>query len=175
VSMSWWFVTGMQLCFLTLMGVFTAAVLLAACVALHKAAGDALFGGDTLARFWKEQGEWSQKTFGSDSVRGPAGPTRHLAREVLTELLGVPRPSVDRILLEEAGGPIPNYESYKEEFVDCFFLVVDAARRAGFTRERFARALFLKLEKNKARIWPAIDPNNLGDAVEHVRGNGEGK
>lgn len=50
-----------------------------------------------LQLFWTEQAAWSQATFGADDVRGPDGPAKHLAREVLTEILGIDREDVDAI------------------------------------------------------------------------------
>lgn len=117
-----------------------------------------------LREFWNEQSKWSQEVFGPDNVRGPLGPTKHLAREVLTEILGILRTDVDYIL--DKNGAVC-YDL--GEFVDCMFLVVDACRRAGFTCEQFTKGLFEKLAENKAREWPKFNPNNVNEAVEHIR------
>lgn len=102
-------------------------------------------------RFWHEQAEWSEKTFGTTAERGPVGPLKHLQKEV-KEILDKP----------EDG----------EEYVDAFFLIIDAARRskqfagpADFLKQGFA-----KLEKNKLREWQV--PTNPDEAVEHVRESG---
>jgi hypothetical protein len=132
---------------------------------------------DNLGKFWKEQGEWSQATFGPDAVRGPLGPLTHLAREVLTELLGVPRTIVDWVLDKaelgavRVGTLVPKAGSPEllEELIDAQFLLIDASRRAGFTYEQYVEILFAKLAKNKARKWPAFDPNKVNEAVEHDR------
>jgi hypothetical protein len=99
----------------------------------------------TLDQFWEELGEWSQATFGSDTVRGPQGPLKHLAKEI-EEALKAP----DDL----------------EEYADLLFLVFDAARRAGFTYGQLREAVSTKLEKNKSRKWgkPSSD-----EPVEHIR------
>ena len=125
----------------------------------------------TLKTFWRAQGEWSQATFGPDTLRGPTGPLKHLVREVLTELLGVDRRHVDAILPYASHTTAPDADP--EEYADLLFLVVDAARRRGITYEQFMRVVWTKLEKNVRREWPPFDPNNTTDAVEHVRGGEE--
>jgi hypothetical protein len=101
--------------------------------------------GTDLAPFWKAQAEWSQRTFGTDAERGPAGPLKHLAKEA-AEALDKPKDLM--------------------EFVDCLFLVCDATRRAGFTVDQLIFAAWEKLEINKRRQWqkPTSD-----EPVEHVR------
>lgn len=98
-------------------------------------------------RFWSEQGEWSQATFGTDAERGPIGPLKHLAKEVAEALADT---------------------SDREEYVDCFFLAIDAARRSGLfaSPNHFLVAAFAKLKKNKQRKWGANTPDG---AVEHIR------
>jgi hypothetical protein len=72
----------------------------------------------TFEQFCSEQGEWSQATFGSDAERGPKGPLLHLQKEVAEAL--------DEL---EDGGLLTT--ALDMEIVDCFFLVIDAARRNG--------------------------------------------
>lgn len=62
---------------------------------------------DTLSR----KREWSLKTFGSIQERGPVGPLKHLLLEI-EELKSNPEDLT--------------------EWVDCFFLIDDAAYRAGY-------------------------------------------
>lgn len=102
----------------------------------------------TLQKFWDQQSEWSQRTFGTDQQRGPIGALKHLAKEAV-----------------EAQADVGNLE----ELVDCLFLVCDATRRSGFTCSELLAAAFVKLEKNKKRIWPRPDFTN-NEPVEHVRG-----
>lgn len=99
----------------------------------------------TLSEFWEELSVWSQNTFGSDEVRGPQGPLKHLAKEV-EETLKAP----DDL----------------EEYADLLFLVFDSTRRAGFTYHQLRKAVTAKLEKNRARKWPKPTSDQ---PVEHIR------
>lgn len=95
--------------------------------------------------FVAQQAEWSQATFGTDLERGPIGPLKHLAKEVQEALANI---------------------NDEMEYVDCFFLTLDAARRKGMTAKRLLDLSFKKLEINKKRKWnkPTSD-----DPVEHDR------
>ena len=100
----------------------------------------------SLEAFWHAQSAWSQSTFGSDSVKGPIGALKHLAKEV-AEVLAAP----DDL----------------EEYADLQFLVFDATRRAGFSYDDMVEACHAKLAKNKARSWPA--PTAGDEPVEHIK------
>lgn len=102
-----------------------------------------------LGEFASAQQAWSEKTFGPNDVRGPLGPLKHLEKEAREA--------------QEAVGS----DELLEELADCLFLVVDATWRAGFWTSDLLRAAFDKLDKNKAREWPAITPGD--NPVEHVR------
>jgi NTP pyrophosphatase (non-canonical NTP hydrolase) len=108
-----------------------------------------------IRQFWNEQAVWSQATFGLDSERGPIGATKHLRKEV------------DEVIehLQEAS---PDRDKLLEEFADCLFLLFDSTRRAGFGFKDLVRAAFVKLAKNKTRIWPT--PTKSDEPVEHQRG-----
>lgn len=101
--------------------------------------------GLTLEDFFHAQAAWSQATFGKDSERGPAGPLKHLAKEV-KEALANPTDLM--------------------EYVDLQFLVFDALRRAGFTLEQLRHGCNVKLKINQARQWPKASSD---EPVEHVR------
>lgn len=96
-------------------------------------------------RFWCERAEWSEATFGPRHERGPIGPLMHLKKEI-DEVLANP-------------GDIT-------EYVDCIFLIEDAAYRAGFSYYELMEALFEKLEINKKRKW---GPRSEDGVVEHVK------
>lgn len=100
---------------------------------------------DLLRRFWDELSVWSQQTFGPDDYRGPLGPLQHLAKEVQETL--------------QAPGDIV-------EYADMMHLVLDSARRAGFSYEELISACFSKLEINKSRTW---GPWNPSVPTEHKR------
>lgn len=98
--------------------------------------------------FWQQAGEWSNETFGPPYIRGPLGPLDHLSKEI-----------------EEVKKDPTNIT----EYVDLFFLVIDAIRRAGFQPLTFEQECWQKLAKNKSRKWPdwrTTDPNK---AIEHIR------
>lgn len=101
--------------------------------------------GEYFLEFAEAQAEWSQATFGTDAERGPIGPLKHLAKEVQEALANIEDPM---------------------EYVDCFFLVLDASRRAKIPANRLLELAFEKLEINKARKWskPTSD-----DPIEHDR------
>ena len=99
----------------------------------------------TLEEFFAAQAEWSRSVFGADHERGPAGPLKHLAKEVV----------------EAQANP-----GDLMEYVDCLFLVFDSCRRAGFNLEQLREGCWRKLAINKSRTWqkPTSD-----EPVEHVR------
>lgn len=107
----------------------------------------------TLKEFWRQHSEWSQKTFGLDSERGPIGPIRHLEKEVQEILEKIDNATTPEDLLEE--------------FADAQFLLFDAVRRAKFTYTDLTLACFKKLEKNKGRVWKV--PSDPDQPIEHVR------
>lgn len=99
----------------------------------------------SLEKFWEELKVWSERTFGSDQIRGPQGPLKHLAKEV-QECLANPQDI--------------------EEFADIGFLWFDSARRAGFSLDDLKKAITAKLLKNQQRTW---GPPSLDEPVEHIR------
>ena len=117
----------------------------------------------TFEEFWFAQAEWSQATFGTDQERGAEGPLKHLAKEVLVELLGIDKPFVDTMIHEKC---TPYGKADIMEFADCLFLVFDSCRRAGFSCEQLRIAVNEKLKINKARKWGQASAT---EAVEHIR------
>lgn len=89
----------------------------------------------TFEEFFQEKNEWSLKTFGTPEQRGPMGPIKHLELEI---------------------GEIKDNPGDLMEYVDCIFLIFDAAYRAGFGYKRILAACWEKLAINKARRWPPI-------------------
>ena len=98
-----------------------------------------------VQKFWDDQAEWSQRTFGSDELRGPLGPLKHLEKEAK----------------EAQEKPDDLFE-----YADCLFLIFDAARRAGMTLTQLLSTCEQKLEINKQRKWSKPTDDN---PVEHVR------
>jgi hypothetical protein len=102
--------------------------------------------GDTsIDEFCRQLAAWSQSVFGTDQERGPIGALKHLAKEAVEA-----QEKPDDIM----------------EYVDCLFLTVDAARRAGFSWRTLLSAAWDRLEINRKRKWgkPTSD-----EPVEHVR------
>lgn len=87
-------------------------------------------------------GKWSDETFG---IRTPLPSLHHLKKEV-QEVIDEPHDL--------------------EEYADCFMLLIDSARIAGFSMVDILDAMWLKFEKNKNRQWGAPDENGT---VEHIR------
>lgn len=101
--------------------------------------------GDRLSIFWDDLWVWSQATFGTTAQRGPEGPLKHLIKEANEAL---------------------EKQNDLMEYVDCLFLVVDAAQRAGFSYNQLMDKAFEKLEINRRRRWGS--PSGT-EPVEHVR------
>lgn len=100
---------------------------------------------DQLRDLIEDQAAWSQETFGSDLDRGPVGALKHLAKEAE----------------EAAANPTDIVE-----YADCFLLLIDATRRAGWKLGHVIEAAIAKMEINKTRTWPRpVDDT----PVEHVR------
>jgi hypothetical protein len=97
-------------------------------------------------RIWDRQSLWSQVTFGYDDKRGPEGALAHLAREV-KEVQADPKSLL--------------------EYADCYILLCDAARRAGYSYEDLIAAVEAKSAINqKGRTWAPPDSEGV---CTHVR------
>jgi hypothetical protein len=106
----------------------------------NKIAGQCVRIGVLLGEVVVEQSNFSQKTFGADTVRGPIASLEHL-REEVEEVIKSPHDL--------------------EEYADCMLLIIDASRRAGFDISDVLKACREKQEKNKLREWvkSSNDPN----------------
>jgi hypothetical protein len=102
--------------------------------------------GGSLRALWDSQAQWSQATFGTDGERGPQGPLKHLAREVV-ECLEAPFDCL--------------------EYADCLLLLMDAARRAGFTLNELVACAKFKHGVNRRRTWPK--PTSATEPVMHLK------
>jgi hypothetical protein len=125
---------------------------------------DNIEGVPGLGQFWDAQAEWSQATFGKDGERGPKGALKHLAMEVLVELLGIDKAKAKAFLDAETAGVEPSRDLY--EYVDSQLLLFSAARRAGHSFRGLVEACWIKLGINKRRKWQRAAP---GEPSEHVR------
>lgn len=101
--------------------------------------------GFHLLSFWNDQKEWSQKTFGDNKKMGPLGPLHHLLEEVNETI-------------------IAPYDIM--EYADMFILILDAARRAGFSLEEILEAAQQKLDICKKRKWGIPDKNGKVKSIK---------
>jgi len=101
--------------------------------------------GADLLDLWERQADWSQRTFGPDTERGPIGPLKHLEKEAR----------------EAQANPID-----RTEYADCLLLVLDASRRAGIKLGDLITEAIDKQKINMARTWPTPQPDM---PVEHVK------
>ncbi len=102
--------------------------------------------GNRLHQLASTVEEWSCKTFGPASTRGPQGPTAHLIKEA-NELTNDP------------------YDI--KEAADILILLLDLNWRAGRNVEQLLVAANNKMKDNQKRQWQKPGPDG---AIEHVRG-----
>ena len=115
----------------------------------HSAA--AIDFADKVLGLARDQSKWSQETFGSDAERGPIGALKHLQAEA-QEAIDQPADIT--------------------EYADCYLLIMDAARRAGFAFPQLIDAAVAKHRVCEGRNWPK--PETGDDApVFHVAPEGE--
>lgn len=89
--------------------------------------------------------DWSQKTFGKDSERGPIGALKHLELEA------------------REAQQSPHDET---EYAACLLLLLDASHRAGIKPTTLLTAAQKKLQVCKSRTWP---PSKDGEACQHIQ------
>ena len=100
------------------------------------------------ARHIMRQRDWSTRTFGPPTVRGPLGPLDHIRKE-LDEIEADPH---------DVG-----------EWVDVIILAFDGAWRAGHEPIDILRAVHAKQARNELRTWPDWRGTDPDKAIEHVR------
>jgi hypothetical protein len=115
--------------------------------------GDSLELGISLRLLIQDQADWSRSVFGSDEVRGPLGPLKHLAKEVQETIQAI-----------ENDDPA---EEIAKEFADLLILFLDASRRAKYTVPQLVLIALDKMKENRARKWQT--PTSPDEPVEHVR------
>lgn len=122
--------------------------------------------------FWHLLWAWSKKTFGPRYLRGPVGPIRHLAKEVVeaesaaAEMLRTAARTADGVHYRAMPEHPAAVSEFHEEVADMLFLVFDAAWRGGMTLVDLKRAVAAKLVKNRSRKW---GPPSADQPTEHVR------
>lgn len=101
--------------------------------------------GEFFSELYRDESNWSQETFGTDAEHGPIGALKHLEKEA-------------REAQAEPGDMM--------EYADCFLLILDASRRAGFDLWVLLQASRTKLEMCKQRKW---QKQNGDEPAEHIR------
>jgi hypothetical protein len=115
-------------------------------------------------RLFAAIGEWSNKTFGDEGERGPVGPLKHMAKEVLCELLDAPRMETDAFIDKHCCSPVAPHDL--TELADVLILLMDATRRAGCGWQQLVDEAKRKHSINVLRTYP----KPVGDEIsEHVR------
>lgn len=108
-----------------------------------------------LQKLQDEINEWADKTFGKD--RKASAPIYHLKREI-SELLEA---------LENG-----NEGLIREEFADCFILILNAAGVVGLTVKDLHHDSLMKMDLNRIRKWGTPDKNGV---VEHLKKSNDGE
>lgn len=91
-----------------------------------------------LDHLMKEIQSFSDAAFGDPSQRNEMGTLHHLKMEI-------------NELIENPNSPL--------EWADCMLLLLDAARRKGYTPDQIFDFCLQKLEINKKRKWVKIENN----------------
>lgn len=113
------------------------------------------------------QADWSARTFGPATVRGPLGPLDHLEKEIEE----VRRAHKHRRRCRTASAEVKQraHANELEEWADLLILVFDGAMRSGFSPVQIFRAYRSKLTVNRQREWPDWRTAAPDKAIEHVR------
>ncbi len=99
--------------------------------------------------------EWSKETF---PLATADGALIHASKEIEELRLEIKRAS-------QSNNPDEFKEHQLEELADVFGCMVDAATRLGFNHFDISRAMYLKLQKNKARKWKS----NGDGSYSHIK------
>jgi len=122
-----------------------------------------------LQKLMTEVDEWQIKTFGHDKFsynRTIVAMMNHLEEEV-----GELKELVDMFWVNPNKHEPKNYkelgsEEIREEFADCFMLLIGAAAKYGLTAEELLSDTYKKLAKNKKRKWGKPQVNGVVNHVE---------
>lgn len=113
-----------------------------------------------LQKLINEIGLWSELTF---SHQNSISKLHHLQKEV-AELINA--------IGQAPSEPDKKNEEVHLEFADCFILLLDAARKQGFTAQNILDAIVDKMDINKSKKWGKPDENGV---MEHIRDEHEEK
>lgn len=93
---------------------------------------------------------------------------RHLKKEVPELIHALDRDSSGTIISKDADMCGEDYEAVKEEFADCFMLLLDAAVNYGFTANALIKETHKKLKINKKRQWGKPDENGVSEHTTYT-------
>ena|SRR5690349_691702 len=96
--------------------------------------------GNRLIDYWDDFASFSDETYGAPDVVGPEGALRHMKEEA-DEAIEHPKDLI--------------------EYADCFMLILDATRRAGYTLDQLLSAAETKLAICGKREWLPPDENGI--------------
>lgn len=130
---------------------------------------DAADKGHRMDDLIEDQTNFSIQKFGPDDVRGPYGPLKHLAKEVVVECLGIDKDRFNDFLKAEWDKAQEHKPVELYELADGLILLLDGLRRAGFDFWGVVDAAKAKMVENWGRVWPEFDPKNANEAVEHIK------
>lgn len=120
--------------------------------------------GVAIMALWGDLSTWSQATFGTDAERSPAGAFEHLRLEV-EELRQAYERSVESLYAYTNNGikhgPSHLHALVIEEWADCFMLLLDIARRSGFTFAMGVQATQQKLAFNKTQKFVKLEGTQI--------------
>lgn len=92
---------------------------------------------------------WADRTFGNTP---PTAPLYHLSKEV-DEVIGA---------IEQGFDPA----EVKEEFADCFILLMNAVSKYGMKAEELFDEVDKKFAKAQKRKWGPLDKNGVSHHIE---------
>lgn len=120
----------------------------------------------TFLRIASHLNDWSSKTFGSVTTRGPIGPLEHLKEEIIDEL----STEVDRLLkCDSAEDRVAIRKEVAKEAVDGIVLCIDVAFRCGIPAAEFVEAFKQKVITITNRDWPSLDEQDPDAPIYHKK------
>ncbi len=108
--------------------------------------------------------EWSQEAFGKEQRSVPI--LHHLSKEVKELIEAISHFQKNNTIKLPYNESCKNLTDVKEEYADCFMLILDSASNFGLSAKDLIVEAYKKLEINKGRKWGSPDDNGV---IEHKR------
>lgn len=127
--------------------------------AINKKQFDEIRKQPSIQEFMDQHLDWAETTFGKTP---PAAPLHHLLKEIDKELIPElsPSPKDERLFDQD------HFAHVREEFADCFILLMHAVKKYDISFDELYAAALEKFEKNKKRKWGPMDENGVS---EHIK------